>query len=210
MAEVAFTTRAALTAGAAENINDVTDCLDKLLAGVNNIESDNIVDGAVTSAKIVDGAVTSAKVSSNFKPSWGGVVLASNFALSGAYADVTGVTVTVSPAVPSKLVVWGTAHAALLSSGPQTTANGYVDVYIDVDGSPNGIAARHGWAQNTTSITLGHYGSIPLLGMTDLTAGSHTIKMRAKAALTNALGELVAKPDATNPGTGFYYAIFPA
>jgi hypothetical protein len=39
MATVNFTTRANLVAGNPENIADVTDCLDKLQTGVNNVDA---------------------------------------------------------------------------------------------------------------------------------------------------------------------------
>lgn len=39
MATVTFTTRGSLNGNTVENINDVTDCLDKLLNGVNNIDA---------------------------------------------------------------------------------------------------------------------------------------------------------------------------
>lgn len=42
MATVTFTTRANLVAGNPENIGDVTDCLDKLLAGVNSVDSTQV------------------------------------------------------------------------------------------------------------------------------------------------------------------------
>lgn len=42
MATVTFTTRASLAAGNPENIADVTDCLDKLLAGVNSVAAAQI------------------------------------------------------------------------------------------------------------------------------------------------------------------------
>lgn len=42
MATVTFTTRSSLVAGNPENIGDVTDCLDKLLAGVNSVDSTQV------------------------------------------------------------------------------------------------------------------------------------------------------------------------
>lgn len=44
MAKVTYTTRSALVPGPGENINDVTNCLDKLLVGVNSIDEAQFSD----------------------------------------------------------------------------------------------------------------------------------------------------------------------
>lgn len=107
MAVVAFTTRASLVGGQPENIADVTDCLDKLLVGVNTVDTAQIAALAVTDAKIAASTVTDAKLASPNNAVWrtirqqpfilsGGQAAGTYFFIGPGYATANGGTASYS------------------------------------------------------------------------------------------------------------------
>ncbi len=198
-----YTTRANLVANTPENITDVTDCLDKIRTSVNNVEADQLAAGAVTAAKLASDA----------KLITGSSMLASDYTPGASYADVTGVTASFTPTVPSTLIAIG-VFGSQMSSG-STTASVVLEnyVYFDLDGSQSGLTGQH---IEALAITGGNTGllqsrsNIVILTVAPVTAAAHTLKVRAKGSATPGLNALKAKPDGTLQGSGFYYLLLPS
>jgi hypothetical protein len=187
MATVNFTTRANLVAGNPENIADVTDCLDKLQTGVNNVDASNITDGSVGTAELANAAVTYSK----WKPDSGLLTAtAGGISLSGSpgpWTDVPSLAQAFVPAVASVLLldfsvtfqlhgvsggnVWGEARV-LLDGVTDTLPH----IHVALAGS------------GTTSISLSPSSAVRI----PITAAAHNVKVQVRSEFLDPSCDLTA------------------
>lgn len=165
----------AVTAGKLANESVETGKLQALavttakLAG-ESVTAAKLAANAVEEAKIKDKAVTSrkAKLTAGIEPATG------NLTLTGAFQDVPGASLAITPAVASLLLVTAVFDLEVHSEGPQVYAVGG----LNVDGEDEEETAVTGILPPGNNIiirqTVSQVYAIPL------TAAAHTIKLRAK------------------------------
>lgn len=175
------------------------------------VTSVKIADDGVTTTKVLDAAITAAKLATNAKIVTGSASLASNYTLTGSYTDVTGLTATFTPSVPSLLIGIGSITASV-SATTQASSAGAADLYFDLDGSRSGTAASGGYFLTVSSGTASPEwdGNIPLITVASVTAASHTLKVRGRVInQSNSTAALISKADGANVSSGFRYFLLP-
>lgn len=168
MATVTFTTRGSLNGNTVENINDVTDCLDKLLAGVNSVNESQLE--ATLAAKINRLRVTPGVVRSTSFPAW-----------STSYQDITGASAALTLTYPSTVLVVASFQfnlRPLLSVSTTVAAEGT----LNVDGSArsNSAIARVVPGAGNTNVFDDLIVGATQMYAESLAAGAHTLKLQAR------------------------------
>ena len=127
------------------------------------------------------------------KPTFGVVLSTIDLTLqNGTYADVPGATITLTPAVPSTIVVIATFDMDTPGSG--YAGNGK----INIDGADQTPTAILGAGATALSF---NRGSAVTMIQANLTAASHTIKLRAQNS--GSPSGIVRAPH-----THFFYILF--
>lgn len=125
MAHVTFTTRASLVAGNPENIGDVTDCLDKLLVGVNAGDDAHVATDGVWRPFMSDVTL------------FNGLVSGSTYFVANGAVGLSGTTGTAIPRMLSPEIIADYAVAG-------RTTKLRVQATILVNGSPAGTTITFG------------------------------------------------------------------
>lgn len=147
----------------------------------SNVTSAKILDNAVTTQKILDDAITAAKIAdgsilSNLLKPTINIVRASADTVAGTTnTDVTGVAVTLTPAVASFMwVIWA---AECVGNGEMN-----VNTWLSVDGSDAADASGPYAHAFVAQESISYFARQQAVGMAKipLTAVSHTIQLRCK------------------------------
>jgi hypothetical protein len=181
MATVTFTTRGNLVAGNTENIGDVTDCLDKLLAGVNSVDDAQLASAnnstwknlfiaqqTASAGSMVSGTTYLALTGS---PNWIAVGSATGTPYVMYYIDtadlaVTGKTLKVrlkaailtNSTAPGINITYGLSNITGASGSP-TLALGVAAALTEVTlTTPPAQSGATGNSTETTFSTSGYYG----------------------------------------------------
>lgn len=138
----------------------------------NAVTAEKIIAGAITETKLGDGSVTSRK----FKPTGGDVEASENLALAGAYANVPGALLKITPVVASILKVEATWDLEIHPNGGISQALGTLSVDgVDQEREANFL----GNTINNVQLR----GTKTQTYRLALTAAEHTIRMRAAKPL---------------------------
>lgn len=134
MATVTFTTRGNLVAGNVENIDDVTNCLDKLLTGVNNVEAANIVDATLTASELGTTLAEYVGVTAGGTTRRGASVVATQVDITGTtYATDAGDTsITVTQPTNGLTLIYAQCDMKNTAVGTGTVLTG-----VQIDGGTN-------------------------------------------------------------------------
>lgn len=189
MAELNYTTRANLVANTPENIADVTDCLDKIRASVNDIAEDQL--DAVLAAKIAKLRTSSGIAASSSWPT-----------ISGTYVDVPGATVTFTPTYPSTVLVTTVFDFNLrpLMTGPYSVRG---EGALVVDGTVQSRTAVGGVDMATTGIMDELRFSAVQVHRLSLSAAAHTLKLQVRSAGASGF------PNSSLSTAQFMYCVIP-
>jgi hypothetical protein len=168
----------------------------------DSVTSTKIAANAVEEAKVKDGAITSRKA----KLTADVVEASGDLALTGAYQDVPGASLDITPAVASKLKV--TAVWDLYVKGQDTSGvlGAQALGTLSIDGEDQSEQVEHG-----IEINSGFFGVFATRGIAcqvyaiPLTAAKHTLKMRAKRG-----GPQVTEGKCFKLGTRFLYELIAA
>lgn len=147
--------------------------------GATSLQTDSVItakiqDGAVTTAKLGSSVVTAGKLATAAATSpkvaltQSTAPASANLTLSGSYQDIAGCSITFTPAVASVAVITGVFDLTATSASTSTLLG-----ELQVDGvSQTGNAVFAGTAN-------GQRGTVSRVWHVNLTAASHTIKLRA-------------------------------
>lgn len=167
--------------------------------GDKAVTTGKVDDGAVTEGKLGDGAATSRKL----KPTSGVKVASGPLSLTGAYQDVPGTTLEITPVVESAMLIIATFDFVGLSIGgtAPTTIEGLGTVRLNTSDESGPARLYEQISSGEASGTLG--GSVTQVWLLSLSAAKQTIKLRGRRA-AGAEGELAAG------STRFTYLLFAA
>lgn len=151
-----------------------------------------LADSAVEEAKIADGAATSRKL----KPTTGVKLYTEVLELSAAMEDIPNTTLELTTIAPSILLIDAFWEYTMLEGDPSATTGGRGTIRVDgVDSTPQALF----WAFKLPE-SQKLYGSVTMPYMVNLTAATHTIKLRAKRA--------GSKKVSIEGNTGYRYMLF--
>lgn len=132
---------------------------------INNlaVSSGKLASSAVTTAKLATGAVTSPKVALTN----GTAAASASLTLSGSYQDIAGCTLTFTPSVASTAIITGMFDFSATSSTSTFVGELQVDGVSQLGNATFGASAS------------GQRASVSRIWHVNLSAASHTIKLRA-------------------------------
>lgn len=184
-------TGSVITSKIAANAVDVTKIAD------NAVETAKIKDLNITNAKIAASAVTAAKLGTDAKIITGSADQTGanpQTIAVGSWVDITGVTATFTPTVPSILVCF-----AIATFGISSGAN--FDIRINLDGAQSGVGADAYGASSAL------YSTITAFTIAPVTAAAHTVKLQGYSL---ASGANIYKSVTASSTTGIRFFYFPA
>lgn len=156
----------------------------------------SFVEGTDADAEAIEAEFDAIAAAFNGLFEVGRISASSDLSLTSSYQDVPGATLSITPSVPSLLLVF--AVADLEGSTPTEIAVGKTIAVLNVDGSDRSEQLINGFLSTSAIVreTVSQAFSV------SLTAAAHTVKLRAKM-------EKLTSGKAHQTNTGFLYLLIP-